>query len=71
MRTKSETWRKRQAIQIAAQLPENAADARAVLLYATELLNGFLTETDQPAAPVVPFSPSSAAASVRACSSSK
>jgi hypothetical protein len=44
MRARSETWRKRQAVQIAAQLPENPADAHAVLDYAKELLDTFLAE---------------------------
>ncbi len=37
-------WRRRHAIQIAAQLPENPSDAVAVLEFARELVDGFLTK---------------------------
>lgn len=37
-----EMWLKRQAMQIAAQLPESGPDARQVLAYASELIGGFL-----------------------------
>lgn len=36
-------WRRRHAIQIVAQLPDNYEDALAVLKYAEELVRGFLT----------------------------
>lgn len=35
-------WRRRHAIQIAAQLPEDPNDALAVLDYARQLVEGFL-----------------------------
>jgi len=35
---------RRQAIQITAQLPDNTADALAVLNYARDLVTGFLDE---------------------------
>lgn len=35
-------WLRRQAIQIAAQLPEDRSDAAGILLYARELIVGFL-----------------------------
>jgi len=40
-------WLRRQAIQIAAQLPENTDDALVVLEHAKALVEGFLK--DQPA----------------------
>lgn len=39
-------WRKRQAIQIAAQLPEDQEAALAVLEYARGLVVGFLGKND-------------------------
>ena len=39
-------WRKRHAIQIVAQLPENTADALAVLDHARDLVERFLAEGD-------------------------
>lgn len=47
MRVKSASWRKRHAIQIASQLPENIEDALAVLDYVRELVTVFLNE-DRP-----------------------
>lgn len=44
-------WRKRQAIQIAAQLPDEAADARVVLDYARELVDNFLAGKQSQATP--------------------
>ncbi|EHK57660.1 hypothetical protein [Allomesorhizobium alhagi] len=38
-----DAWLRRQAMQIATQLPEKAADARIVLRYMSELLDDFLT----------------------------
>lgn len=38
-----DAWLKRQAIQIAAQLPENRDDALAVLEYASQLVSEFLS----------------------------
>lgn len=35
-------WRKRHAIQIVAQLPENVEDALAVLAHARDLVTAFL-----------------------------
>lgn len=37
-------WRKRQALHIAAQLPENREAALAVLDYTRELIDGFLVK---------------------------
>lgn len=39
---------RRQAIQITAQLPDNTADALAVLDYARDLVTGFLCEPGRP-----------------------
>lgn len=53
----SEVWLRRQAVQIAAQLPENPDEAVAVLELARKLVEGFLMPQpalDRPAA-VVPF----------------
>ncbi len=38
----SEAWLRRQAIQIACQLPDDPVQALKVLAYASELVNGFL-----------------------------
>jgi hypothetical protein len=38
-------WRRRQAVQIVAQLPEDPLDAIAVLELAKALVQGFLMET--------------------------
>ena len=38
-----EAWHKRQAVQIAAQLPEKAEDALIVLALCRELVEGFLS----------------------------
>lgn len=35
-------WRKRNALQIAAQLPDDAADALCVVSYVKEIVEGFL-----------------------------
>lgn len=48
----NETWHRRHAVQIAAQLPENAKDALRVLELARELVEKFLAEEqDQTARP--------------------
>jgi hypothetical protein len=39
------TWKRRHAIQIVAQLPEDPIDAMAVLELAKTLVQGFLVET--------------------------
>ena len=44
-------WRRRQAIQLVAQLPESIDDALEVLELAKELVKGFLSE-DQPPVPL-------------------
>jgi hypothetical protein len=41
-------WHRRQAVQIAASLPENIEDARLVLKLTAELLNTFLAKEAQP-----------------------
>ncbi len=43
-----QNWLRRQAIQIAAQLPENADDALQVLDLAKSLVSGFLKEPQVP-----------------------
>lgn len=47
---KNEGWKKRQAIHIASQLPENTEDALAVLRYAMELVTEYLSEDSPQAA---------------------
>lgn len=47
----AEAWHRRQAIQIAAALPENKEDALAVLELARELVEGFLYPAQAPPAP--------------------
>jgi hypothetical protein len=52
-------WRRRQAVQLAAQLPEDPQDALAVLAHVKFLVETFLAprerEETQAASPVVPF----------------
>lgn len=43
-----EAWKRRQALQIVAQLPDKPADALRVLELAKELVEGFLSERPQP-----------------------
>jgi hypothetical protein len=45
-----EAWHRRQAIQIAAALPESIEDALIVLDLARELVEGFLSGDQRPAA---------------------
>ena len=47
-----EAWHRRQAIQIAAALPENREDALIVLELARELVEGFLYGPQRPAEPL-------------------
>ena len=42
VRNEHNQYLRRQALQIAAQLPENVADARAILKHAATLVEGFL-----------------------------
>jgi hypothetical protein len=51
-------WRRRHAIQIVAQLPDNAADALAVLELSKQLVQDFLVE-GQPRLPAVVAFPAS------------
>lgn len=45
----NQAWRRRHAIQMAAQLPENHEDALAVLALLKELVDSFLApEADEP-----------------------
>jgi hypothetical protein len=44
-----QSWHRRHAIQLAAQLPDNIDDARAVIRYLTELLEDFLCRDESPA----------------------
>ena len=53
MHVKSESWRKRQGIQIASMLPENPEDALAILDYARQLVTGFLLDEPPPGAKIV------------------
>jgi hypothetical protein len=59
MRVKSDSWRRRHALQIVAQLPENHDDAIAVLELAKELVNGFLAGEDEQPHPILAFSSAS------------
>lgn len=59
-------WRRRHAIQLVAQLPENVDDALEVLELARDLVKAFLSE-EQPLAPaagVLVFQPRRAPAEV-------
>lgn len=47
MKKSSDAWRKRLALQVAQQLPDDTEDAIAVLSYAIELVNGFLAVSDK------------------------
>lgn len=49
---KTEAWHRRQAIQIAAQLPENGEDALIVLGLARELVDAFLYPPQRPETPL-------------------
>jgi hypothetical protein len=54
----SELWLRRQAMQIAAQLPENPEEALLILEYASEVVNLFLRPHSEPGKPqgeVLPF----------------
>lgn len=42
-----EIWLKRQALQVVMQLPDDRADALAVLKYAEELVRTFLADSDK------------------------
>ena len=70
MRVKSEGFRKRHAIRIAAELPDNPEDALAILAYAQQLVRDFLRdEGSQPvvsASPILAFSSASETAAERA-----
>jgi len=46
MNEKNNTWRRRLAVQIAAQLPEDRDDALAVLRYSQELILNFMHPGD-------------------------
>lgn len=43
MKSGTDAWRKRLAVQLAAQLPEKPEDARVVIEYLNELLRDFLS----------------------------
>jgi hypothetical protein len=45
---KIETWHRRQAMMLASQLPENPADALAILDCVKELVVTFLQHSDTP-----------------------
>jgi len=42
MKSQNDGWRRRQAVQLAAQLPESRADALAVIEYVKEIAEGHL-----------------------------
>ncbi len=48
-------WRRRHAVQIAAQLPDNREDALAILELVKELVEGFLYPEGAHDAAVLPF----------------
>jgi hypothetical protein len=50
-----DAWRRRQAIQIAAQLPEEPEDALAILEHAKDLVEKFLSPRDAQEGSVVAF----------------
>ena len=65
----NDNWRRRHAIQIAAQLPEDSKDALRVLELARELVEGFLQNSQRAAlAEVVDFT--GAATALRASANS-
>jgi hypothetical protein len=72
-------WHRRQALQIAAQLPEETEDARLVLKYVEDLIGFFWPQPDPPAPPpagdgdqaVVRFPGGSSSPSRRASSSGR
>jgi hypothetical protein len=41
-------WHRRHAIMLASQLPENTVDAQIILRLTTELVEGFLADSDKP-----------------------
>lgn len=55
MKKADHNWRRRHAIQIVAQLPENPEDALVVLELAKELVEGFLQGAQARPVPVVAF----------------
>lgn len=55
MSTQGEAWKKRHAIQIAAQLPEDPDDALSVLGYARDLVEDFLREGGSDGTGVISF----------------
>jgi hypothetical protein len=62
MRVKSESLRKRHAMQLAGELPSNEEDALAILAYMHVLVRGYLREELQPpvaSSPVLAFSSAS------------
>lgn len=44
MKSNNDGWRKRLAIQLAAQLPEKQEDARVVIEYLSEILRDFIAK---------------------------
>lgn len=68
-KTQQELWRRRQAVQLAAQLPDDPQDALAILEYVRSLVENFLMAPQEPQeAPVLPFRRSEAQSSVSAIS---
>jgi hypothetical protein len=50
---KKENWRKKHALILAGQLPENQEDALIVLRLTTELVTGFLADPEPAQRPTV------------------
>ena len=50
---KIEQWHRRHAVHIAAQLPDSTEDGLIILRLATDLVNGFLVQSEKEDRPVV------------------
>lgn len=53
MKSGNDGWRKRLAVQLAAQLPERPEDARAVIEYLSEILRDFISRPREAGGPKV------------------
>lgn len=42
-----QSWHRRHALTIASQLPENVSDARLVLMAVNELVEGYLSKSEE------------------------
>lgn len=52
--SEDKAWLKRQAVQVVAQLPDDPADALAILAFAQELVTGFLADHPPPRLALAP-----------------